>query len=51
VLGKIAIYKAGVRNYSIVTPAADYEALDDVFPNDGQIHFVSPLSVLIRGAT
>lgn len=51
VLGNIAIYKGGVRNYNIVTPAADYEATDDAFPNDGQVHFISPLSVLVRGAT
>lgn len=48
VLGKIAIYKAGVRNYAIVTPAADYEAIDYAFPLDAQIGLVTPRSVLIR---
>jgi uncharacterized phage protein gp47/JayE len=51
VLGGIAIKKSGVRNYNIVTPAADYEATDDAFPNDAQIHLIIPSSVLIRGAT
>lgn len=50
-LGKIAIYKAGVRNYQIVAPAADYEATDDAFPNDAQIHLIYFSSVLVRGAT
>lgn len=51
VLGKIAIYQRGVRNYNITTPGADYEATDDVFPNDAQIHLIGPNSVLIRGST
>ena len=51
VIGNIAIYKAGVRNYTIPLPAADYEAEDDVFPLDDQVHMIIPLSVLVRGAT
>lgn len=51
VLFKIATYKAGVRNATIVTPASDYEATDDAFPNDAQIHYVTPGAVLIRRAT
>ena len=46
----IAKYKAGVRNVTIVTPASDYEAEDDAFPNDDQIHYITPASVLIRRA-
>lgn len=51
VIGGIAIHKAGVRNFSISLPAADYEATDDAFPNDAQIHMVTTSSVLVRGAT
>lgn len=51
VLGKIAIYKSGVRNYNIVTPGADYEATDYAFPLDAQIGLIVPLAVLVRGAT
>lgn len=47
-LAKIAMYKAGVRNATIVTPAADYEAVDDAFPNDAQIHYVTPAAVVVR---
>lgn len=50
VLGKIASYRRGVRNYNIALPAADYEATNDAFPNDGQIHLITPSSVLVRGA-
>lgn len=46
----IAKYKAGVRNVTIVTPSSDYEAEDDAFPNDNQIHFVTPNSVIVRYA-
>lgn len=46
----IAKYKAGVRNVTIVQPAADYEATDDVFPLDGQIHYVTPGVVIVRSA-
>lgn len=49
-LYRIATYKAGVRNITIVTPNADYNPLDDPFPADAQIHFVTPLVVLIRSA-
>lgn len=49
-LAKIATYKAGVRNVSIVSPASDYEAEDDAFPLDDQIHFVTPSSVIVRKA-
>ena len=48
VLGKIAIYKAGVRNYSIPTPAADYEATDYAYPNDIQIGLITPSVVIVR---
>lgn len=50
VLLKIATYKGGVRNATIIAPASDYEAEDDAFPNDDQIHFVTPGAVLIRRA-
>lgn len=49
-LFSIAKYQNGVRNVTIVTPASDYEALDDPFPNDSQIHFVTPGPVVIRRA-
>jgi hypothetical protein len=49
-LFSIAKYQAGVRNVTITTPAADYEALDDPFPNDAQIHYVTPGAVVIRSA-
>jgi uncharacterized phage protein gp47/JayE len=44
----IAKYKAGVRDVDVVTPAANYEAVDDAFPDDGQIHYVTPGAVLVR---
>lgn len=47
-LAKIATYKGGVMNVAIVTPVADYEAVDDVFPLDAQIHYVTPGAVLVR---
>lgn len=46
----IAKYKGGVRNLTILQPVADYEATDDVFPNDAQIHYVTPGVVIIRSA-
>jgi uncharacterized phage protein gp47/JayE len=49
-LFKICLYKAGVRNIQIVSPVADYDPLDDPFPTNDQIHFVTPAVVLIRGA-
>ncbi len=48
VLSKIAAYPTGARNVSIVTPSSDYDATDPVFPNDGKINFITPLSVLVR---
>lgn len=50
VLFKIATYKAGVRNATVITPASDYEAADDAFPLDAQIHYVTPGAVLVRKA-
>lgn len=50
VIGKIAIYKSGVRNYSISLPAADYEASDYAYPLDAQIGLVTPLAVIVRSA-
>lgn len=51
VLGAIAIGKAGVRNYDVITPALDYEADDPDFPGDAEIDLVTPRMVLVRGAT
>lgn len=50
-IGKIALYQKGVRSYAIITPSGDYEALNDGFPNDAQIHMVTPSNILVRGAT
>lgn len=50
VLFKIATYKGGVRNATVVAPASDYEAVDDAFPLDDQIHYVTPGAVLIRSS-
>jgi hypothetical protein len=47
-LGKIAGFKRGVYNHAVIKPAADYEATDDAFPNDAQIHMVTPRSVVVR---
>ena len=47
---KLAMYTAGVRNAVVTTPAADYEATDDAFPNDAQIHYVTPGPVVVRKA-
>lgn len=49
-LSKIATYKTGVRNATIVSPATDYQPPDDPFPGDAQIHFVTPGAVVIRKA-
>lgn len=49
-LFSIAKYQAGVRNVTVATPAADYEATDDAFPLDGQIHYVTPGAVVVRSA-
>lgn len=51
VLGAIAIGKAGVRNYDVIAPAADYEATDPAFPGDAEVGMVTPRMVLVRGAT
>lgn len=50
VLFKIAGYKAGVQNVDIVSPATDYEAVDDPFPSNFQIHYVTPVVVVVREA-
>jgi len=49
-LSVIAMSKGGVRNVVVTTPVADYEAADDAFPLDGQIHYVTPGVVLVRSA-
>lgn len=49
-LMKIAAYKAGVINVNVVTPASDYEATDDAFPNDAQIHYITPGVIIVRSA-
>lgn len=49
-LFRIATYKAGVRNITIVSPVADYESVDDAFPLDDQIHFVTPGVIIVRSA-
>jgi uncharacterized phage protein gp47/JayE len=49
-LFKICAYKAGVRNMQVVSPASDYEAVDDAFPINDQIHFVTPAVVIVRYA-
>jgi uncharacterized phage protein gp47/JayE len=50
-LFQIAMYKAGVRNVTISTPAADVDAEDYEFPLDEQIGLIAPGSVLVRGST
>lgn len=50
-LRSIARYQLGVRSLTVVTPATDYEALDDALPaDDSQIHYVTPLTVIVRRA-
>jgi hypothetical protein len=49
-LFRIATYKAGVRKVTIVSPVADYEPVDDAFPLDAQIHYVTPSAVIVRSA-
>lgn len=49
-LFKIATYKAGVQNLTITSPVADYEPLDDAFPDSDQIHYVTPSVVIVRSA-
>ncbi len=50
VLHKLATYRRGVSNASVVSPAADYDAEDIAFPDDAQINFITPGAVLVRGA-
>lgn len=47
-LSTIAMYTRGVRNHSIITPAADLESTDYAFPNDAQIGYQVPGYVLVR---
>lgn len=47
-LFKIATYKAGVRKANIIAPVADYEPVNDAFPSDSQIHYVTPSAIIIR---
>lgn len=47
-LDTISRYSAGVRNVTVVTPATDQESTDYPFPNDSQIGYIAPSSVLIR---
>lgn len=49
-LFSIAKYQNGVRNVTVTTPSSDYEALDDPFPTDNQIHYVTPGAVVVRSA-
>lgn len=49
-LAKIASYSLGVRNLSVVLPAADYSPTETQFPSDGTVNFVAPKSVLVRRA-
>lgn len=49
-LYQIAMYKGGVRNVTISTPASDVEAEDPAFPDDGEIGLIVPGSVLVRGS-
>ncbi len=50
-LYQVAMYKGGVRNVTIATPASDVEADDPEFPDDGTIGLIVPGSVLVRGST
>jgi hypothetical protein len=45
------MYKGGVRNVTIATPATDVEATDYDFPDDDQIGLIIPRRVLVRGST
>lgn len=51
VIGQIAIYKGGVRNYQIAAPAADVQATDYAFPDDDQIGLIVPGAIIVRGAS
>lgn len=50
VLHKLATYTRGVMNADVTTPAADLDASDPSFPDDAAIYFITPGSVLVRGA-
>lgn len=47
-LSHIAMSKAGVRKFSAVLPAADYEATDYAYPLNNQIGLISPSAVYVR---
>lgn len=47
-LRAIATYAKGVRNATVISPAADLEAVDYAFPLDSQIGVLSPGYVLVR---
>jgi uncharacterized phage protein gp47/JayE len=47
-LAKIATYTRGVRNQTVITPAADQEAVDYAFPLDTQIGLLTSGYVLVR---
>jgi hypothetical protein len=54
-LFRIATYKAGVRNVTVLSPLGDYEAVDDgidtqPFTLSSQIHYVTPGVVIVRSA-
>lgn len=54
-LFRIATYKAGVRNITVLSPPTDYEAVDDgidtlPFTLNTQIHYVTPGVVIVRSA-
>lgn len=49
-LFKIAAYSTGVRNVTIVTPAADYAPTENVWPFDASVNFIAPQLVLVRKA-
>jgi uncharacterized phage protein gp47/JayE len=47
----IARYQLGTRNVTVVTPAADYEAVDPQLPLDTSvINYVTPLTIIVRSA-
>jgi len=47
-LATIATYTRGVRKHTVITPAADQEAVDYAFPLDNQIGLLTPGYVLVR---
>lgn len=50
ILGHIVAYKSGVRNYTILDPAADFEATDYAVPLDALIGLITPGPVIVRSA-